>query len=102
MTASNIGRGLEFRGVVSGISVTANVTDAGTGTATSGADYTAFGTQPVRSEERRVGKESRTRTLTETDDKLLEGRETVKLTLGRLGGSAVSRTVGYIANVNIS
>jgi len=82
----------------SGISITADVVDLLTGTATSGTDYSAFATQTVTFDGGAASGATRDTTLTVTEDTLLEGSETVKLALGNLGGSAVSKALGNTAN----
>jgi len=63
------------------IALSAEVVDGGGGTATSGTDYTAFGTQPVSFPVGSGDGATRTVTLTPVDDRLVEGNETVNLTL---------------------
>src|SRR5262245_31305553 len=104
--AQNIGVTLTITGsgtgtfaLGTGITLTADVTDAGGGSATSGTDYSAVGTQTVtfssgaaRSEERRVGK-------ARINDRLLEGNETVHLQLGNLVSPVtVSASLGNTSN----
>src|SRR5947207_2128138 len=96
MTITGTGSGPVALG--SGISLTADVTDAGTGTATSGTDYTAFGTQTVTFNGGAASGAAGNTKLTVTEDSLLECNETVKLALGNLGGSAVSKSLGNAAN----
>src|SRR5258707_635536 len=72
--------------------MTADVTQAG-GTATSGADYTALGTQTVTFNGGASTGATQSTTLAVIDDTLLEGSETVGLTLGSMGGYTMSRRV---------
>jgi len=72
--------------------------DAGTGTAISGTDYAAFGTQSVTFNAGAVTGATRNTTLAPVNDRLLEGSETVQLTLQSLGGSAVAAALGNTSN----
>ena len=85
-------------GVTLAVPITAQVIDLGTGSATSGSDYAAFGTQTVTFEIGSGGGTERSVTLTAIDDDLVEEAETVNLQLGTLTGpgsgvghSAISR-----------
>ena len=73
-------------GVTLAVPITAQVIDLGTGTATSGSDYAAFGTQTVTFEIGSGGGTERSVTLTAIDDDLVEGAENVNLQLGTLTG----------------
>jgi hypothetical protein len=99
LTITGTGTGGGAFALGSGISLTANVTDAGTGTASSGTDYTAFGTQPVTFNNGAASGATQSVSLSPVSDKLLEGNETVNLALGNLGGSAVSAVLGNTSNV---
>src|SRR5439155_742019 len=63
-----------------GVALTADVADALTGTATSGTDYTAFGTPRVTFNPGDASGTTANVTLTPLNDALLEGNETVNLT----------------------
>ena len=99
VTLTITGSGTGTLALGSGISLTADVVDAGTGTASSGADYTAFGTQTVTFNGGALSGATRTTTLTPVNDRLLEGSETVQLTLQNLGGSTVAAVLGNSSNV---
>lgn len=70
------------------VPVTADVVDAGTGSATSGADYTAFGTQTVTFPVGSVDGATQPVTLTVLDDSLPEADETVDLAFANVTGGA--------------
>ena len=97
VTITITGTGTGTFALGSGISITADVTQSG-GTATSGTDYTAFGTQTVTFSGGASTGATQDTTLTVTEDVLLEGSETVGLTLGNLGGSSVSKSLGNTSN----
>jgi Calx-beta domain/FG-GAP-like repeat/Bacterial Ig domain/TLD len=99
VTLTITGTGMGTYALGSGISLTANVTDAGGGTASSGTDYTAFGTQTVTFDAGAVSGATRSTTLTVTEDTIVETDETVILSLGDLGGSAVVKALGNTTNV---
>src|SRR5262249_35637190 len=67
-----------------GVTLTADVVDAGGGTAISGTDYAAFGTQSVSFGPGSGPGDTRTVILTPINDTLVEGNETVKLKLQNL------------------
>src|SRR5262249_41845351 len=97
LTISGSGTGTFALG--SGITLTADVTDAGGGSATSGSDYSAFGTQTVTFSSGAASGAVRNVTLTPVNDTLLEGDETVHLHLGNLGSPAtVSASLGNTSN----
>src|SRR5207244_1854512 len=73
------------------------VTQTG-GTATSGVDYTAFGDQTVTFDGGASDGATRNTTLAVLEDRLLEGSETVLLTLGTLGANSTATTLGTTAN----
>ncbi len=68
------------------VAVSADVVDAGTGTATSGVDYTAFGTQMVTFPIGSTNANTQNTTLTPLDDPNSKGNETVDLALQNLTG----------------
>mgnify|MGYP003339451988 CR=1 FL=1 len=68
------------------------------GTATSGADYSAFGTQAVTFSGGANSGATQNTTLTVTNGTLLEGPETVVLTLGNLGAGGTGTTLGNTTN----
>jgi hypothetical protein len=72
-----------------GSPVTVDVVDLTTGTATSGTDYTAFGTQTVTFPIGSVDGATQTVTLTPTDDTDVEGNETVNFDLQNVSANAV-------------
>src|SRR5206468_878 len=80
----------------SGITLTADVVDLGTGTATSVDDYDAFGTQTVTFDGGAATGTVKNTTVTTVSDALLEGSETIKLRLQNLGGSSVTKALGTI------
>src|SRR5204863_153210 len=67
-----------------GITLTADVVDLLSGTAASGADYGAFGSQTVSFGPGSGNNARRTVTLTATNDTFVEGNETVNLRLQSL------------------
>jgi len=68
------------------VALTADVVDAGTGSATSGVDYQAFGTQTVTFAIGSTNGDTEITTLTPLDDPTNKGDETVDLTLQNLSG----------------
>ncbi|MFV2070860.1 MAG: Calx-beta domain-containing protein, partial [Pirellulales bacterium] len=76
-------------GVTLAVPVTADVIDLANGSATSGADYAAFGTQTVTFAVGDGDSATRPVTLDVTTDLLLEGDETVNLSLASVGGPAL-------------
>jgi len=75
------------------------VVDAGSGTAMSGTDYSAFGTQTVSFSNGAVSGAARTVSLTPVGDTLPEGSETVALRLQNLTTPAgLSASLGNTAN----
>ncbi|MES2791602.1 MAG: Calx-beta domain-containing protein, partial [Planctomycetota bacterium] len=97
VTLTITGTGTGTFALGSGISLTANVTQSG-GTATSGSDYASFGTQVITFNGGATTGATRNATLTVTEDVLLEGSETVDLTLGTLGAAGTATTLGNTAN----
>src|SRR5947208_13175801 len=82
-----------------GVTLTADVVDAGTGTATNGDDYDAFGTQTVTFDSGATTGTTQDVTLSPVNDRLLEGNETVNLTLQNLGNTSnVSAALDNTAN----
>lgn len=81
-----------------GISITADITDSMMGSATSGTDYSSFGTQTVTFNSAESTGATDSAVLTVTDDSDIEGSETVDLTLSNLGGSPVSVSLGTTTN----
>src|SRR5438105_1371721 len=74
------------------VALTVSATDAGTGTATSGTDYTAFGPALLTfAAGNGASIDSSTTTLTVADDKRLEGDETVNLSIGGLSSTLNSQ-----------
>src|SRR5206468_4293673 len=69
------------------------------GTALSGTDYSTFGTQTVTFNGGATTGTTQSTMLSPVNDTVLEGSETVHLSLGNLGGSAVSKALGNTANV---
>ena len=76
--------------------LTADVVDAGGGTATSGSDYSAFGTQSVSFAAGSADGTTQTVTLTALNDSLLELGETVNL---KLQNAASPGTLGNVNSV---
>jgi hypothetical protein len=78
------------------------VVDALTGTASSGTDYTAFGTQSVTFNNGAASGATQSVSLTPVSDGFVEPNETVNLNLQNpqaLGGSAVTKSFGNTNNV---
>ncbi len=104
VTLTILGTGSGTFALGRGVVVSADVTQTG-GTATSGTDYTAFGIQTVTF----AGGEldgtvatgaTQSASLTAVEDALLEGSETVDLTLGNLvKQTSVAASLGETANV---
>lgn len=82
-----------------GISVTADVTDAGGGTATSDTDYSTWGTQGVWFDSGALSGTTASLSLTVIDDVIVESDETINLSLGNLGGSSVAKSLGNTTNI---
>ena len=97
VTLTITGTGSGTFAIATGLSITADVTQSG-GTATSGTDYSTFGTQTVTFGAGTTTGATRNTALAVTEDVLLEGSETVGLTLGNLGGSAVAKSLGTTSN----
>ncbi len=70
-----------------GVTLTADIIDLGTGTATSGLDYFSFGTRTVSFGSGSLDGATRTVLLDLRNDSLIEGNETVHLGLGNLSTS---------------
>ncbi|MBT6680679.1 MAG: hypothetical protein HOB07_01355, partial [Chloroflexi bacterium] len=83
-----------------GVSVSASVTDAGTGSATAGSDYTPFGVQSVVFGPGSVSGAVQTVTLGILDDLLVEADETVELLITGTTGSGV--TAGSLSNHTVT
>lgn len=73
--------------LASGISLTADVVDNGTGTGISGADYSAIGTQSVTFTPGSIDGATRSVTISNLNDSLVEGDETVVLKLQNLAST---------------
>src|SRR5207253_1761042 len=89
-------------GLGKGVVVSASATQTG-GTATSGSDYTAFGTQTATfnggaSDGTVTTGATVNSTLAVTQDRLLEGNETVLLTLASLSAGGTATSLGNTAN----
>ncbi len=85
------------------VAVTADAVDAGTGSATSGVDYNAFGTQTVTFAIGAANGTTQITTLTPLDDPNSKGNETVNLTLQNLvGPPAASLGAQTTHTVNIT
>ena len=96
-TATGTGTGTYALGT--GITVTANVVGLLTGSAISGTDYTAFGTQTVTFNPGASTGAVQYVTLTPINDTLVEGNESVNLRLQNLGKPAtVAASLGTINN----
>src|SRR5206468_3980214 len=102
LTITGIGSGTFPLGA--GIVLTANETDGG-GSAVSGTDYAAFGTQAI-SFNNSAGADgaitsgaTRSASLTPTNDRLLERAETLNLSLSTLGAGGTATMFGNQANV---
>ena len=80
--------------------VTADVVDASGGTATSGTDYSTFGTQTVTFPVGAASGTTQSVSLTPTNDLLVETNETVRLSLQNVSGSATLGAV--LSTVTIS
>ncbi|MFK7819498.1 MAG: beta strand repeat-containing protein, partial [Planctomycetaceae bacterium] len=80
-----------------GITLTADITDAGTGSGTGGTDYSAVGTQTVTFDSNAATGATQNATITPTNDQLLEANETVNLTLGNFGATATDASLGTTA-----
>ncbi|MBT4514201.1 MAG: hypothetical protein HOC77_03795, partial [Chloroflexi bacterium] len=76
--------------VGSGVSVTATVADAATGTATSGSDHVAFGSQTVVFGAGAVGGDVQSVNLGLLDDLIIEGDEDVDLSITAVTGPGAS------------
>lgn len=72
------------------VAITADVIDAGTGSATSGVDYQVFGIQTVTFAVGANNGATQNTTLTPLDDPTSKGNETVDLTLQNLAGPPVA------------
>lgn len=80
--------------------VTVDVTDAGTGGATVGADYANFGPQTVTFAAGSIDGDVRTITLNALDDHLVEGTsETVRLALGNATGGSPYGTTTFTTTI---
>lgn len=97
LTITGTGTGGGFQ-LGNGIALTADVTDAGTGTATNGTDYAAIGTQTVTFNLNAATGATQSASLTPVNDQFLETNETVNLTLGNLGAGGTDTTLGNTAN----
>src|SRR5207249_8226179 len=84
VTLTIIGGGRGALALGTGVTLTADVVDTLTGTATSGTDYTDFGTQTVTFNPGDASGAARTVFLTPLSDTLSEGDETVNLKLQNL------------------
>ncbi|MHC4879004.1 MAG: beta strand repeat-containing protein, partial [Planctomycetota bacterium] len=82
-----------------GITVSADVTDAMTGSATSGTDYAAVGTQTITFDSNAATASTDSATLTAQDDIEFEGNETINLALGNLVTGGTDISLGNAANV---
>ncbi|WP_223787874.1 beta strand repeat-containing protein [Marinicella meishanensis] len=80
------------------VAVSADAIDAGTGTATSGVDYTAFGTQTVTFAVGTGNGAIQNTTLTPLDDPNSKGNETVDLSLQNLVGPPAAALGGQTAH----
>jgi len=88
-----------------GVTLTADVVDATTGNATSGSDYTTFGTQAVSFAPGSGDGTTRNAVLTLANDTLVEGDESVNLTLQNLnttlnGSASLGTTASAISIVD--
>ena len=97
MTITGSGSGTFALGT--GITLTADVVDAGTGTAVSGTDYQAFGTQNVTFDNDAATGTAKNVTVTPIPNGNVDGSRTVNLTLQNLGGSPVARSLGNTGSV---
>ena len=77
-----------------GISITADITDATTGTGVSGTDYTAVGTQTITFDNNAGDSDTENATLVIANDQFLETNETVDLVLGNLVTSGTDVSLG--------
>lgn len=99
VTLTITGTGSGTFALATGITLTADVIDANTGTAVSGTDYQAFGTQTVTFSPGATSGAVQNATLTPINNGIADGNRSVDLTLQNLGKPlTVSATLGNTSN----